>query len=127
MILDSDGSVTDALLGAGASLSATALGQVRLSIVTGKIVQGLIVLNGRVTDGLFDPDDLTEADLTRAAVNAIGQMLNLGTSDLNDELVFDGDVANNRSTVRPRRSAAPRSSMPREWVLVTPASGVPMS
>ncbi len=97
IIFDSDGSAIDALLGSGASESILAFGGSFSRWVTpaGAITQGLILLNGRVTDGQFDPDDLSQSDMTRVATRAIGQMLNIGTSDLNEELLFDGNVANN--------------------------------
>src|SRR5207249_11259607 len=62
---------------------------------TGTISQYLILINGRMTDGLFDPDDPSSDEMERAIVRAIGSSLNLGASDANDELLFDGNVANN--------------------------------
>ena len=44
IIFDSDGSVTDAYLGAGASLDVLAFGQIRQSTPTGKLAQGVVVI-----------------------------------------------------------------------------------
>jgi hypothetical protein len=95
IIFDQDGGVTDAFLGNGASRGTIAFGGILQSTPTGKIAQGIVVINGRAADGLFDPDDVGTPELTRAVARAIGQMLNLGASDLNDDLVFDGNPANN--------------------------------
>src|SRR6266568_2145930 len=93
VIFDSDGSVTDAILGAGASLDVLAFGQILQATPTGKIAQGEVVINGRAEDGLFGPDDLSQDVLTRATMRAIGFMLDLEESDLNDEMIFDGSAA----------------------------------
>ncbi len=95
IIFDQDGGVTDAFLGTGAARGTLAFGGILQATPTGKIAQGFVVMNGRMLDGQFDPDDVSEAEMTRAAVRAIGQMLNVGDSDLNDELIFDGNIANN--------------------------------
>jgi hypothetical protein len=97
IIFDNDGRVTDALLGAGASRSAIAVGGIFGASGDGVITQGIVIINARAADGLFDPDDPAEEELTRQVVRAIGQMLGLGSTDANDELTFDGDVANNRA------------------------------
>jgi hypothetical protein len=95
VVFDQDGAVTDAYLGPGGARSVVAFGFPLQVTPTGRVAQGMIVINGRAADGLFDPDDLAEADLTRAIQRAILQMLNVGASDLNTELIFDGNVANN--------------------------------
>lgn len=95
VIFDNDGAITQGTLGTVAGRATLAFGGILQSTPTGKIAQGYVVINGRAVDGLFDPDDPAEPELTRAVVRAIGQMLGLGSSDLNDELIFDGNVANN--------------------------------
>jgi len=95
VIFDNDGGVTEALLGAGASLNTLAFGGILQATPTGKIAQGAVIMNGRAFDGLFDPSDVSEADMTRATIRAFLQMLNVGPSDVNDELIVDGNVANN--------------------------------
>jgi hypothetical protein len=90
IIFDNDGTIMQ-----GLGLSGAAVGAIFQSTPTGKIAQGILFIDGRVMDGLHNPEDISEADLTRAVTRAVGQMLGLGSSDLNDELIFDGDVANN--------------------------------
>jgi hypothetical protein len=98
VIFDSDGSVTDIVLGDGASRSTLAFGGNLTSPTgTGTIVQVAVVINGRMTDGLFDPDDPGTDEMTRAVERAFMQTLNIQSSDLNGELIFDGNVANNRA------------------------------
>src|SRR5947208_1388929 len=48
-----------------------------------------------MADGLFDPDDLGSDEMTRAVERAFMRTLNVGSSDLNGELIYDGNVANN--------------------------------
>lgn len=98
-VFDSDGSIMDALLGDGASLAVVSLAGSfsRWVTPTGKIVQAMLILNGRMTDGLFDPDDPAQEELTRLVVSAYLQMLNVGAVDLNSELIFDGDISNNKA------------------------------
>jgi hypothetical protein len=95
VLFDHDGTITDAFFGAGASRSAVAVGGVLAATGGGQILQGIVVINGRAADGLFDPDDPDEPGLLRSVARAVGQMLNVGSSDLNDELLYDGDVTNN--------------------------------
>lgn len=100
VIFDADGSVIDALLGGGSSLSVLSFSPFPLpplgmsDSTKGILQQAMLVLNGRAMDGQFDPDDLTPDDLTRVAVRGIGQFLGVGASDTNDDLIFDGNEAN---------------------------------
>jgi hypothetical protein len=97
VIFDNDGSVTDSFLGNGASETVLTVGGPYMTTGTGLIAQGILIINARSADGLFDPSDPTTDDLTRAIVRGIGQMIGVGSSDTNDELVFDGNVANNNA------------------------------
>jgi hypothetical protein len=97
VLFDHDGTITDAFRGDGASLSIVAFGGALQITAAGAINQGLVVINGRAADGLFDPDDPGEEELVRSIARAVGQMLHLGASDLNDELIYDGDLTNNRA------------------------------
>jgi hypothetical protein len=97
VIFDNDGGVTDAMLGGGASLDVPAFGLPDGNRVTptGLIAGGFLVINARALDGLFDPDDLSMDDLTRIVEQGVGSMLDLAPSDLNDEVIFAGNVPDN--------------------------------
>jgi hypothetical protein len=97
VFFDHDGTIIDAFFGGGASRSIVAVGGARAITAAGEITQGLVLVNGRAADGLFEPDDPGEEELVRAIARAVGQMLNLDASDLNDELLHDGNPANNRT------------------------------
>jgi hypothetical protein len=92
VFIDPDGGLTDGLLGRGASLDVLAFTGV-LSNTPTHITRAAIILNGRAMDGKPDPDDVSQDDMTRALAHTVGLFLGLADSDLNDELIFDGNAA----------------------------------
>lgn len=92
VFIDTDGSITEALFGTGASLNVLAAVNF-LSFTPTHLTRAAIVLNGRAMDGKLDPDDVSQDDMTRAVTHAVGIFLGLGDSDLNDALIFDGNSA----------------------------------
>ncbi|MBL8150235.1 MAG: hypothetical protein JNN15_09955, partial [Blastocatellia bacterium] len=78
IIFDSDGSVTDALLGRGASQGVLGFaGPSAFSPATGEIVKGRGVFNGLFFDGRPNPPDDVEAEVRGTIIHEIGHFLNL--------------------------------------------------
>lgn len=96
VIIDLDGTITLGTLGPANGRSTVAFGGFLGTSADGKFInQGYVVINARAMDGMFDPDYPAPAELQRYIERAVGQMLGLASSDANDELRFDGNVANN--------------------------------
>lgn len=93
VVLDADGSITDALLGAGASEPANCrtngvTESVDLFIQPGKIAHARIVVNGRCSGAAAEQQLQLQYQLMRA----FGRVLGIGWSQLNDN-VFTGSPA----------------------------------
>ncbi len=99
VIFDADGSIIDALFGAGAHYDVVGLAGLETTDYPGaQIWEANIVINQTFLDGIglpLSPPDLPSEDAMRAVmVHEIGHMLNLDHSVLNSELANDGNTAN---------------------------------
>lgn len=93
VVLDTDGSVTDALLGAGASdpsncRTSAVTERVDLFVQPGKIAHAVVVVNGRCSGGAPEQQLQLQYQLMRV----FGRVLGLGWSQVNDN-VFTGSPA----------------------------------
>lgn len=93
VVLDADGSVTDALLGAGASdpsncRTSAVTESVDLFLQPGKIAHAVIVVNGRCSGSVAEQQLQLQYQLMRV----FGRVLGLGWSQVNDN-VFTGSPA----------------------------------
>ena len=90
IVFDDTGKITDLVLGEGAS--DVVLGFATPEIVrpgTNQIVEGFACMNGKAME--------TESpeSILNLMVHELGHMLGVGHSQLNGDLIFDGDAANN--------------------------------
>ncbi len=93
VVFDADGSITDLLLGAGASApincrTAAVTESVDLFIQPGKIAHAILLVNGRCTG----PAQEQQLQLQYQLMRAFGRVIGLGWSQLNDN-VFTGTPA----------------------------------
>ncbi len=99
VIFDADGSIIDALFGAGAHYDVVGLAGLEFPDYVGaQISEANIVINQTFLDGVglpASPPDLPSEDAMLAVlVHEIGHFLNLDHSVLNSELANDGNTAN---------------------------------
>ncbi len=96
IIFDTDGTVTDALIGSGASLSVIGFaGPTNTQRGNGRILQARAVLNGRWLDGLPRPTDITIQEFRASMTHEFGHFLGLDHTAVNQEEAFDGILSNN--------------------------------
>lgn len=85
IIYDTDGSLTDFALGAGASNSVIGFAGIQtFFIATGFAAAGQSVINGRFIDGLPSPNDITFTQMEGVIAHEIGHFLNLDHAQFND-------------------------------------------
>jgi hypothetical protein len=89
ILFDSDGSIIDTLLGAGASKGLQGFGLPDLvDRANGWIRGGYVILNGTLLDRY------TDSYLLGACTHEIGHLLNLAHSQVNADELYDGDPTN---------------------------------
>ncbi len=93
IVFDHDGTVTDALLGIGASRFV--LGFTSIELGNGdEIFEALAILNGTVIDGNLNSRNVPIESFFATIVHEFGHYINLDHSQVNLELAFDNDPSN---------------------------------
>lgn len=85
ILFDSDGSVTDALLGVGSSTNVVGFAGPTCFDSTGFFTRGKAVLNGRFLDGMAGPADFLQNKYQEAGVHEFGHLIGLDHSQINVE------------------------------------------
>ncbi|MEM7244783.1 MAG: thrombospondin type 3 repeat-containing protein, partial [Acidobacteriota bacterium] len=94
VIFDTDGAITDAILGAGARNGVLGFAGFNCFIgATGIITEGQAVMNGFWTDGI-GPEEVTQAEMLGVFVHEFGHMVGLAHTQINFHLSGDGNGPN---------------------------------
>lgn len=87
ILFDSDGSMTDALLGAGSSTSVVGFAGPACFDGAGFFTRGKAVLNGRFLDGMARPADFSQNKYQEVGVHEFGHLIGLDHSQINVEVL----------------------------------------